>query len=155
LEQALQSLHQAIILAVPEGYRRIFLEEGEPMKTLLEEYLRHPVGEEQSTWAACYHLASSLINDLGQKTLPVSNPVAEPQPTTSLVYPLFDPLSHRELEILQLMVAGKSTKEIASALMVSINTAKVHIKSIYRKTGAHTRPALLKRVKDLGLISVS
>jgi DNA-binding NarL/FixJ family response regulator len=51
----------------------------------------------------------------------------------------------------RLIVDGKSTKEIAVALVVSLNTTKVHIKSIYRKLGAHTRAALLQRAKDLGM----
>lgn len=149
LQQALQPLRQALHLAAPEGYHRVFLDEGAAMKALLNEYLRQPADEDAGAVAG---LVTSLNAALRCQESPPVPAAFESQPATELVYPLFEPLSPRELEILHLLTGGKSTKEIAAGLKLSINTAKVHIKSIYRKTGVHTRPALVRRALELGLV---
>lgn len=157
-QQAVQSLRQALRLAYPEGYRRVFTEEGEPMKALLEECARQALDAvasdlaDASDLAAAANLAFSLISEMEQKSPPLPAYSPEMPTSTNLVIPMPEPFSHRELEILNLIADGKATKEIAAALMISINTAKVHIKSIYRKTGTHTHAALLRRVMELGIL---
>ena len=64
---------------------------------------------------------------------------------------LQEPLSEREIEVLKLLVGGKSTKEIAEILMVSTNTAKTHIKNIFRKFAVHSRSMLIDRASELNL----
>jgi LuxR family transcriptional regulator, maltose regulon positive regulatory protein len=151
-EEAIKSLHQAIQIAVPQGYRRVFTDEGDPMKTLLKQYIQQSLDEELRFQAAERDMVSSLIAEMEQKAVPSAVAAAEMRSTTDLVYPMSEPFSHRELGILKLIADGKSTKEIAVALMISVNTTKVHIKSIYRKTGTHTRTVLLQRVIELGIL---
>jgi LuxR family transcriptional regulator, maltose regulon positive regulatory protein len=152
LSAAMQALHQALSIAAAEGYRRFFTDEGSSMKTLLELYCQQPpADEERGSREANVQLARSLIAELGRQLVPTAAVPADAQPATNLVYPLAEPLSQREAEILRLVVAGKTTKEIAVALAVSLNTTKAHMKSLYRKLGAHTRAALLQRAKDLGM----
>jgi LuxR family maltose regulon positive regulatory protein len=150
--QASQSLHQALQLAIPEGYRRVFTDEGAQMRPLLEHIARHPLPEDRCAQTAVISLVSSLISELKQKAPASATPAMETRPAAELVQPMPEPFSHREQEVVRLIADGKSTKEIAAALQISVNTAKVHIKSIYRKTGAHTRSALLQRVTELGIL---
>lgn len=152
LQQALQPLRQALQLAAAEGHHQVFIDEGAAMKTLLNEYSRQMAGADTGAVAG---LVASLTAALRSQEAPPAPAVLETQPATELVYPIFEPLSPRELEILNLITAGRSTKEIAAGLKLSINTAKVHIKSIYRKTGVHTRRALIARARELGLVKSS
>jgi LuxR family maltose regulon positive regulatory protein len=63
-----------------------------------------------------------------------------------------EPLSERELEVLRLMAAGLSSRDIASRDVVSINTVKTQLKSIYGKLGAHNRNDAITAAHDLGLL---
>ena len=60
-------------------------------------------------------------------------------------------MSDRELEILKLLAAGLSNKQIAERLIISLNTAQWHIKNIYHKLGAHRRTQAVARAQALGL----
>jgi LuxR family maltose regulon positive regulatory protein len=78
-------------------------------------------------------------------------------PQTSLVsFPdqsrLIEPLSQRELEVLQLIDQGLSNSEIAGQLVVAPSTVKTHINNIYGKLGVRTRLQALKRAEELGLL---
>jgi LuxR family maltose regulon positive regulatory protein len=66
--------------------------------------------------------------------------------------PLLEPLSRRELEILALLNGPLSTREIAGQLIVSVNTVRTHIKSIYGKLGVHGRSGAVRRAQELGLL---
>jgi DNA-binding CsgD family transcriptional regulator len=57
-------------------------------------------------------------------------------------------MTPREYEVLRLLAVGKSTKEISAEMVISINTAKAHIKSIYKKVGLHSRGSLMKWVAE-------
>ena len=70
----------------------------------------------------------------------------------AVVKELDEPLSGRELEVLNLLAAGKTNAEIARALFISVGTVKSHTNSIYRKLGAKNRTGALARARDLGLI---
>ena len=70
-----------------------------------------------------------------------------------VVQPLLEPLSGRELEVLHLMVQGNSNQEIARSLVLSIDTVKSHMSSIFSKLGVHTRVQAVARARALGLLS--
>jgi LuxR family transcriptional regulator, maltose regulon positive regulatory protein len=72
--------------------------------------------------------------------------------TTPLTAELPEPLSERELEVLQLIAAGKSNRRIAQELFVTVGTVKTHIRNIYRKLDAHSRTQALVRARELDLI---
>ena len=120
INAAVTTLALAVSLAQPEGYQRVFLDEGELVRKLL--YL---VKSNQD--ATGY--ASELLEAFG----PVSGPA--PVPAQLLI----EPLSAREIEVLKLIEAGLSNQEIASKLFISITTVKRHISNIYAKLDVKTR----------------
>ncbi|MBN2258080.1 MAG: hypothetical protein JW704_09675 [Anaerolineaceae bacterium] len=124
---AQETLVKILALAEPEGYLRLFLDEGEAMRSLLED---------------C------------RKQAPRSNPYLEKLLDT---YPpeqsaLIEPLSKRELEVLNLLTVGRSNSQIAAKLFISLNTVKAHVKNIFAKLGVHNRAEAIHRAQELGLI---
>ena len=132
---ALDRVAGAVRLAAPEGYRRAFLDEG----PVLIELLPH-----------VRHVAPAFIDELmvaaGAGAAPDAVTVAGP------VQPLIEPLTERELEILQLIVAGRSNSEIADRLYISLNTVKWHVKNIYAKLDVSSRLDAAIRTDELGLL---
>jgi LuxR family maltose regulon positive regulatory protein len=130
--KALDVLARAIAMAQPEGYVRVFLDEGEPMARLL--YLarsRHN--------GAGY--AAELLSALGD-----TGPMAQ-LPTQHLI----EPLTARELEVLKLIQAGHSNQAIAVELVVSLGTVKRHISNVYAKLGAKSRTQAVSLGRELKL----
>jgi LuxR family maltose regulon positive regulatory protein len=85
-------------------------------------------------------------------------PVTEAEPLTSSVAdhpssPLIEPLSERELEVLELIAEGLTNREIASRLFLSLNTVKAHTRNIYGKLDVHNRTEAAAQARALGLIS--
>ena len=72
---------------------------------------------------------------------------------TSMSQPLLDPLSQRELEVLQLLAGGASNREIALALVVAPGTVKLHVSHILSKLGVNSRTRAILRARDLGLLT--
>ena len=174
LDQATVSLERAISLAEPEGYVRVLVDEGEPMARLLREAMARGVALDYSG-----KLLSAFANktkDDGRKTepshpstVPSTSPLAAlrtslprqsslrhssgqaeqaPGPSSALV----EPLSERELEVLQLLNSHLSSTEIAQKLFISANTARFHIKNIYTKLSAHRRADAVQRARELHLL---
>jgi len=129
---ALATLERAISLAQPEGYVRVFLDEGEPMAKLLYQAKSHRIE---------VGYATELLSAMGQAAS-VTQPPAQP---------LIEPLSARELEVLKLIEAGCSNQEIAAQLVISIPTVKRHISNIYAKLGATSRTQAVALGRELRL----
>ncbi len=127
LSQAKEKLHQALALALPQGYRRLFLDEGPPLAALLGATLPElPAGP-----LASYGRA--LLDAFGDSCCP---PTGLPEPAAAS---LVEPLSVQEQRVLRLLAAGLSNPEIAGELIVSVNTVKTQVQSIYRKFDVHSR----------------
>ena len=124
-------LEQALRLAEPEGYARIFLDEGAAITSLLEA-----VGREHPTWAY-----PRLLLEGGGRTV------------TAAGQPLVDPLSTRELDVLRLLASDLDGPGIARELVVSLNTVRTHTKAIYAKLGVNSRRAAVTRARELDLLS--
>ena len=120
IDQALAVLGKAFLLAQPEGYVRIFLDEGEPIAKLL--FL---VNSQQSSQGYASELLSALSEAAGKELPPAQL--------------LIEPLTSRELVVLRLVEAGCSNQDIADRLVISIPTVKRHISNIYAKLGAKSR----------------
>jgi LuxR family maltose regulon positive regulatory protein len=135
---ALMPLQQALTLAEPEGYVRIFVDEGPPMAVLLEVAAKHG----DPAWRAgnAPHYVRQLLTALGLAS--DSTPVKKV---------LIEPLSERELEVLRLLGTGLNGPEIARELVVSLNTMRTHTKNIYSKLGVNDRRAAVRRAKELDL----
>jgi LuxR family maltose regulon positive regulatory protein len=73
-------------------------------------------------------------------------------PPTTNHQPLIEPLSERELEVLQLIAEGLTNQEIASRLYLSLNTVKVHTRNIYGKLGVHHRANAVARGRAMGIL---
>jgi LuxR family transcriptional regulator, maltose regulon positive regulatory protein len=133
---ALQFLERALILAEPEGYVRIFVDEGLPMATLLREASKHSITPNYvSQLRAAFGKVEHLIGNI--------------TPVTPL---LIEPLSERELQVLRLLGTELDGPEIARELMVSLNTMRTHTKNIYNKLGVNSRRAAVRRAQELDLL---
>ena len=145
---ALTILRRALTLAEPEGYIRIFVDEGQPMAALLQRALE--AGILHAYVITLLHAFGVQPEVQQEETVPLqqsSLPLSD-----STLYPLLEPLSERELEVLRLMAAGRSNSEIARALSVSVGTIKTHLKHIYGKLGVHTRTQAIAHARELRLL---
>jgi LuxR family maltose regulon positive regulatory protein len=143
LAPALAALEQALALAEPEGCVRVFADEGTPMAGLLRQV--HADGT-----ASDYAVALlAALEGHPQRDIPKATP---PHGGESLRLPLAEPLTERELDVLQLLAAGRSNPQIARALYVEVNTVKTHLKRLYGKLGVQGRVQATQRARELGLL---
>ncbi len=140
-DAALTALEQALTLAQPEGYIRLFVDEGAPMAHLLDQY--RPTDEKL---AAYRHMLLAAFPAC--EILPTA-PSPPELPDTDM---LIEALSEREFEVLRLVADGLSNREIAERLVVSMGTIKTHIRNIYGKLGVNSRTRALARARTLGLL---
>jgi ATP-dependent transcriptional regulator len=129
---ALVPLGRALTLAEPEGYVRVFLDEGPPMAALLEAAANQRIAP---------HYVRHLLTASG-RTDGAPNQEA-----------LIEPLSERELDVLRLLGTDLAGPEIASELVVSLSTVRSHTKAIYAKLGVSNRRAAVTRADELQLLS--
>jgi LuxR family maltose regulon positive regulatory protein len=129
---ALPPLQRALTLAEPEGYVRIFVDEGLPMATLLKQARNQGV-------AVDYARRLLAAFDFDEPRAPVAPAGIEP-------------LSDRELEVLRLLASDLSGPDIANELVVSLNTMRTHTKNIYAKLVVNNRREAVRRAGELGLI---
>lgn len=149
---ALGALWHALTLAEPGGYVRMFVDEGEPMRTLLK---RAPawVGREGDVAGPGRNRGlQEYAGRLLAACTPAPVAVAGPKPERSGATDLVEPLSGREMEVLRLLATSLSSPEMASELVVSANTVRTHIRSIYGKLGVHNRMEAVERARRLKLI---
>ncbi len=132
-DHALVPLEHALILAQPEDYLRVFLNEGAPMAELLRR---------AGTRGIEPQFVAKLLSEFEQIA---DNPI-------TVVQPLIEPLSNRELEILHLLADGLSNSEIAARCVISIGTVKAHTASIYRKLNVNSRMKAVARARALNLL---
>lgn len=137
--RALTMLGSALALAEPEGYMRLFADEGQPMACLLAQI-------------SAYTTASPGYIQRLQAALPSTRPalLVPAQPATPQL--LIDPLSAREQEVLTLLASGLSNQQIADHLVISLNTAKRHVKHILAKLAASNRTQAVARARELQLL---
>jgi LuxR family maltose regulon positive regulatory protein len=129
MDEALRALARALLLAEPERFVRVFIQEGPPMAALLRaagaqghspEYVKH------------------LLEVFGE--------------TPALPAAVLDPLRERELEVLRLVADGMTNAEIATELVIAHSTVKTHINRIYSKLGTNTRTQAVARARQLQIL---
>jgi len=130
----LNALQQALELAEPEGYARVFIDEGEPMALLLRQ-------------TANRGIAPGYVGQL----LAVLETGTQEQPAIDMSS-LVEPLSAREIEVLELLADRLSNREIAQRLFISLPTVKSHTRNIYGKLGVHNRKEAVVRAQALGIL---
>ena len=141
---ALPPLERALTLAEPQGYVRIFLDEGEPMAGLLREAAGRRILPGYTGKLLGEFETEGQTSAASTNTSPLLTPRA-PQP-------LVEPLTERELEILRLFNTELSSPEIARQLIIGLSTVRTHTKSIYSKLNVNSRRAAVRRAEELGLI---
>jgi LuxR family maltose regulon positive regulatory protein len=132
-ERALGALSQALALAEPAGYVRIFIDEDTPMARLLRLA--------ESRGIAPKYVAK-LLSEFDRK----------PGATSITQQTLIEPLSERELEVLRLIAAGLSNRKIAEKLVLAVGTVKAHTSNIYDKLGVRSRTQAVAHARELKLI---
>lgn len=132
IDGALVELEEALLMAEPEGYARLFLDEGEPMAHLLRAALSGGIVPAYTT-----RLLSAFP--------------AFPAENSQPAWP--ERLSERETEVMRLIAAGASNRDIAEALVVAVPTVKKHVGNILVKLDCSNRVQAVARARDLGLLS--
>ncbi len=153
IAEALKVLEQALVLAEPGRYIRVFVEQGDAMVMLLRQlrdhYKRRKAEKPRLNLAYVRKLLTSFVP-------PAPSPHPEqstPPPQLSVEdMPLLEPLSWREQEVLRLMAAGRKNQEIARELVIVIGTVKSHTNSIYRKLAVNNRVQAIARARALHLL---
>jgi LuxR family maltose regulon positive regulatory protein len=139
-EKAVQLLGDALALAEPGGFIRIFVDEGLPMAQLLSQAAAH-----------------GILPDYVGKLLAVfeaekqKSKVKSCLPPAPPAQPLIEPLSQRELKVLQLIAQGLSNREIGERLFLALDTVKGHNRRIFDKLQVQSRTEAVARAHELGL----
>ena len=137
-DKAVQLLFDALALAEPGGFIRIFVDEGLPMAHLLSAAVAHGrmpdyIGKLLSAFEAEKQKREDTFY---------------PSPTQSLI----EPLSRREVEVLQLIAQGLSNQEISERLFLALDTVKGHNRKIFDKLQVQRRTEAVARARELGLL---
>ena len=141
-DQAISTLERALTMAEPNGFIRTFLDEGPPMARLLYEALSHEITPD--------YVQQLLKTFPVEETEKTDNPQLH-DPNSELI----EPLSEREIEVLQLIAKGLSNREVGERLYLTINTVKAHSRTIFSKLGVSSRTQAVAKARILGILSDS
>jgi ATP/maltotriose-dependent transcriptional regulator MalT len=149
-EHAILALTECLALAEPEGYARVFLDEGQPMQMLVVQWLAHarsgPLRDYALRLLSHFEAEPHAAAGGQDKALPTGDPSGSSGPAP------VEPLTRRELEVLHLMALGKTNHEIAQELIVAPGTVKAHTASIYRKLDVARRTEAVARARQLEIL---
>jgi LuxR family maltose regulon positive regulatory protein len=136
---ALASLQRALMLSEPEGYVRVFVDEGPPVAILLRAAARVARGEHRGIATNYIRRILAAVDNNGD--------------ITPVRHGLIEPLSERELDVLRLLGSDLDGPDIARELVVSLSTVRTHTRNIYAKLGVNNRRAAVRRAEELNLLS--
>jgi LuxR family maltose regulon positive regulatory protein len=144
IDPALTHLSRAVALGEPEGYVRTLVDLGPPMRDLLQAAARRDSVPHEAYVSRLLAAFSAV------------EPEVTPSPVAAQVRResegLVEPLNDREMQILRLIAAGLSDRNIAQELYLSINTIKWYNRQIYGKLGASRRGQAVARARELGIL---
>ena len=139
--EALAYLEQAVALAEPAGMVLLFVEEGRELIPLLNAVVEHPSASDPVK-----QYAKHLLKAYGVDTATVPDTGGE-------VNGLVEPLTQREMEVLELIAMGDSNQTIADKLFITVRTVKKHTGNIYGKLNTNSRTQAVARARELGLLA--
>jgi LuxR family maltose regulon positive regulatory protein len=142
IPSALEPLARAVRMAAPEGYVQTFVAEGAPMAHLLSQTLAQGISPDY---------VAELLSAFGDESIAQPVPAIKTQTTPTIRF-LIEPLSERELEILQLIARGLSNQEISRKLFLALSTVKGHNRNIFAKLDVQRRTEAVARARELGLL---
>jgi LuxR family maltose regulon positive regulatory protein len=137
-DKAVQLLGEALTLAEHGGFIRLFVDEGAPMAQLIRE-------------AASQGIMSTYTGKL-LSAFDAEQRKSEGKPALPNAQPLIEPLSQRELKILQLIAEGLTNREIGERLFLALDTVKGHNRNIFDKLQVKSRTEAVARAHELGLL---
>ncbi len=167
LERATLTLVRALSMAHAEAYIRLFVDEGEPMRVLLQACRATLLLSPTPDSHPALNLAPNLVADLilyadkilaafpsspALQAAQADDPIHQPSRPMPKTQQLIEPLSQRELEVLHLVAAGLSNAALAQQLVVSVGTIKTHLKHIYGKLAVQSRTQAVARARTLDLL---
>jgi ATP/maltotriose-dependent transcriptional regulator MalT len=145
---ALAVLAEALTLACPQGYVRVFADEGAPMGTLLGRLVAAQRAAQSAAGGVPLDCLARLL-----RAFAATHAVAHAGRGAAAAVPgLIEQLTDRELQVLGLLAAGRSNQRIAQELVVSLDTVKKHVSHVLDKLGAANRTEAVARARELGLI---
>ena len=145
---ALAALTEALTLACPQGYVRVFADEGAPMGALLGRLVAAHRTEQPAARGVPLDCLARVL-----RAFDATHTVAHAgRGVEGAVAGLIEALTDRELEVLGLLAAGRSNQGIAQELVVSLDTVKKHVSHVLDKLGAANRTEAVARARELGLI---
>ena len=148
-DSAVATLAEALILAGPQGYVRVFTDEGAPMGALLGRLVAAQRAEQGPARGVPLGYLGRLARSFAPDTAATGPDAAQ---RALGARGLVEPLSDREREVLRLLAAGKPNQEIARELVVSLHTVKKHVTHVLGKLGAANRTEATARARELGLL---
>ena len=151
VSSALLPLSRALRLAEPEGYARIFVDEGAPMAELLAQSAERRAQSDPIRMYAERLLSAFPAEQRGEMSHP-SQAEAVLRSTLEPSNALVEPLTERERDVLRLLETELSGPEIARELTIGLSTVRTYTKSIYRKLNVNSRRAAVKRASELDLL---
>jgi LuxR family maltose regulon positive regulatory protein len=143
---ALEKLSQALDLAEPGGFIRSFVDLGSPMADLLKQLMKQDV----ATGYIRQILAAFKEDEHRSKDSESDHLTAQSSPLST--QPLADPLTNRELDVLELLSQRLQNKEIAAKLFISPETVKKHLNNIYGKLSVSDRHEAVEKAKKIGIL---
>jgi LuxR family maltose regulon positive regulatory protein len=155
LEEAIEKLEGALELAKSQIYVRSFLDEGENMSRLLGQSLKQNGKRWKKENPELLNYALKLNEAFGVSAPLQKSPKPEAETASLPWWYLQDPLSVRELEVLQLLAQGLSNPEIGTKLFISSGTVKRHVGKIYQKLDVHSRVQAVELARKFHLIPIS
>ena len=147
------ALETALSLAQPESFMRTFIDEGEPLAKLLKQCLKQDGKRWEREKPALLPYVMKLNEALGALGPQTPTRAAQSEAEGLPWWYLEDPLSDRELEVLQHVAKGLSNQEIADKLFLSTGTVKRHMSNIYQKIDVHSRTQAVERARSMKLFA--
>jgi LuxR family maltose regulon positive regulatory protein len=134
------------VLAQPEGYFRIFVNEGESMRLLIWDFRSNIEMQSRGQGHPLTGYLDKLLVAFAQPARSAKSITPGPKPE------IIEPLSQRELKILQLMAQGRSNQEIRERLFLALSTVKGHNRNMFDKLQVQSRTEAVARARELGLL---